>query len=170
MNLIIKTLISVAFLFLSTIAKANDTIQINQNQFFIDINKSLVLTNIDVGLVNSTWNNNKTHIMLNEVCEFSAPISNIEIGLAYSIFIPSQNSNFTLYFTELPIINITTNFTIVDEPNVLANFKMIESNQNFLESFIGIQYRGASSQALEKKSMEIEFWKDENGTETELIS
>jgi len=163
----IKTFITILFLFLITIVKANDVIQINQNQYFIDISKNIVLTNIDIGLVNSTWTNTKTHILLNEVCEFSAPITTIEIGVAYTIYIPSQNSNFVIYFTELPIISITTNFTIVDEPNVLANFKMIETNQNFLESYIGIQYRGAWSQSLPKKSMEIEFWTDATGAETQ---
>lgn len=159
--------ITISILFLTNILRANDTIQINQNQYFIDIDKNLVVTNIDVGLVNSTWTDTKTHILLNEVCEFSTPISNIEIGVAYSIFIPSQNTNFILYFTELPIISITTTNTIVDEPNVLANFKLIESNQNFLESSIGIQYRGGWSQSLPKKSMEIEFWTDNIGNETQ---
>lgn len=159
--------ITISILFLTNILKANDTIQINQNQYFIDFDKSLVVTNIDVGLVNSTWTDTKTHILLNEVCELSTPISNIEIGVAYSIFISSQNTNFILYFTELPIISITTTNTIVDEPNVLANFKLIESNQNFLESSIGIQYRGGWSQSLPKKSMEIEFWTDNTGNETQ---
>ena len=159
--------ITISILFLTNILRANDTIQINQNQYFIDIVKNLVVTNIDVGLVNSTWTDTKTQILLNEVCEFSTPISNIEIGVAYSIFIPSQNTNFILYFTELPIISITTTNTIVDEPNVLANFKLIESNQNFLESSIGIQYRGGWSQSLPKKSMEIEFWTDNTGNETQ---
>ena len=73
--------ITISILFLTNILRANDTIQINQNQYFIDIDKNLVVTNIDVGLVNSTWTDTKTHILLNEVCEFSTPISNIEIGV-----------------------------------------------------------------------------------------
>lgn len=165
-----RIFLTISILFLTNIVRANDTIQINQNQYFIDISKNLVLTNIGVGLVNSTWTDTKTHILLNEVCEFSTPISNIEIGKAYSIYIPSQNANFLLYFTELPIISINTNNTIVDEPNVLANFKMIETNQNFLESYIGIQYRGGWTQSLPKKSMEFKFWTDETGNETQDYS
>lgn len=161
------TFITISFLFLITIIKANDTIQTNQNQYFIDINKNLVLTNMDIGLVNSTYTKTKTHIFLNEVCEFLVPITTIETGLAYTIYMPSQNSSFVIYFTELPIICITTNFAIVDEPNVLASFKMIETNQNLLESFIGIQYRGGWTQSLKKKSMEIEFWTDSTGIETQ---
>lgn len=161
-----KIFITLALLALATTVNADDTIQIDRNQYFIDFDKNLVLTNLAVGLVNSTWTNTKTHIILNEVCEFSTPVSSIEIGTAYSIFIPSQNAYHLLYFTELPIISITTNHTIVDEPNVLAYFSMIETNQSFLEFHIGIQYRGGWSQSLPKKSMEIEFWTDSTGTET----
>lgn len=43
---------------------------------------------------------------------------------------------------------------------------MIETNQNYLESLIGIQYRGAYTQTLPKKSMEFEFWADVDGNES----
>ncbi len=153
-------------LLLTNIVKANDVIQINENQYFIDNSKKLVVINMDVATINSTWPNSKTHIFLNEKCEFLTPIDSLEIGTPYTIFIPSQNSNFALYFSELPIISITTNYTIVDDPCVLAYFKMIETNQNVVESNIGIQNRGAFSQSWPKKPMEIEFWKDQTGTET----
>lgn len=155
-----------ALLFTNSI-KANETILINQNQYFIDVNKSIVLSNMDVSTINSTWSKSKTHILLHELCEFSIPISKIEIGTAYTIYIPSQDSNFILYFTELPIISIDATDTIVDEPNILAYFKLIESNNYFLESHIGIQYRGATSQSWSKKSMEFKFWTDPTGIESE---
>jgi spore coat protein H len=151
----------------SFIATANETIQINDNQYFIDYDKKIVLTNLDVHWINNTWTNSKTHVQLNEICTFSTPLNSVEIGTPYQILVPSLNEIFVLYFTKLPIISISTNFTIVDEPNVLAYFKMIETNQNFLESNIGIQYRGAWSQGLPKKSMEIEFWTDPTGDQTQ---
>ncbi|WP_026473785.1 CotH kinase family protein [Alkaliflexus imshenetskii] len=165
-----KIFVTLCLLFLIVTVNANETIQINQNQYFIDLNKKLVLTNIGVELVNSTWNGTKNHIYIGEACEFLNPVTNIEIGVEYLIFIPSQNTNFSLFFTELPIISINTDNTIVDEPNVLANFKMIETNQNYLESYVGIQYRGASSQSYPKKSMEIEFWTDNTGNTTQDYS
>ena len=162
-----KIFILFLVLLLANIVKANDTIKINQNQYFIDTSKGLIITNMSVATINSTFSNSKTHIFLNELCEFTSPLANIEIGTVYSVYIPSYNSNFALYFSELPIISITTDSSIVDEPDVLAYFKMIETNQNFLESNIGIQYRGGWSQFLPKKSMEIEFWTDSTGTDTE---
>ncbi len=162
-----KTLfITTLVLLFSTIAIANDRIEIKQHQYFIDVDKKLVLTNIKVDYVNSTWTNAKAEVLLNEACVFSDPIATVEIGKAYEIFIPSQNSNFTLYFTQLPIISINTPNTIIDASNVLASFKMIESNDKFLESNIGIQFRGASSQSWPKKPMEFEFWDDTEGIKT----
>lgn len=167
MTLIRKVFVVMLLFFLAVIANANDTIKINQNQYFIDLSKNIILTNTEKDLINSTWTDIKTHIFLNEVCEFLTPVANIDIGIEYSIFMPSQNANFLLYFTELPIISITTNYNIVDEPDVLAYFRMIETNQHYLESHIGIQYRGGWSQSLPKKSMEIEFWMDSTGNKTQ---
>lgn len=143
--------------------KANDTIRINSNQVFIDSKNRLIVTNENIDSINSKWPNLKTHVFLNEACIFTSPISNIKKGEKYTIYIPSKNSNYSVYFSELPIVSINTDKTIIDETNVLANFKMVESNQNLIESFIGIQYRGAYSQSLPKKSMEIEFWTDNTG-------
>lgn len=133
----------------------------------MDGSHSLVVTNADVNLVNASWPELKTHVFLGEVCSFAVPIASIEEGTAYEIYVPSEDAFFTFYFTELPIIHITTDFEIVDEPNVLAHFTMIESDQTMLESHIGIQYRGGWSQTLPKKSMEVEFWTDASGNDTQ---
>lgn len=140
---------------------ANDTIQVPSNQFFIDHSRKIVLTNLSVDYINATWTDTKTYVHLDEVYAFFPPIEHIDRGLEYKIIPPNNVNIYALYFTELPIIHITTSETIVDEPNVMANFKMIESNQNYIESFVGIQYRGGFSQSYPKKSMEIEFHTDE---------
>ena len=163
-------IILITFILSTTAVFSHDTIQINQNQYFIDFDNQLAITNLDVSVVNSTWTKTKTHIILNETCEFLTPVTKVEAGLGYKIFIPSHNSFFTFYFTELPIVNISSDFTIIDAPKVLANFKMIDSDQNFIESFIGIEYRGATSQSFPKKSMEIEFWVDPTGNITHDVS
>ncbi|MFW5658285.1 MAG: CotH kinase family protein [Bacteroidota bacterium] len=146
-------------------ARANDTIQINSNQYFTDMGKTLVITNADVDLINSTWTHAKTHIAFDEVWMFDSPVDEVEVGVPYNISNPSRNSVYQLYFTQLPLISITTDYEIVDEPDVVAYFRMIETHQQYLESHIGIQYRGAWSQTLPKKSMDIEFWTDSTGNE-----
>ena len=149
---------------------ANDTIQILPQQYFIDVQHHLVLTNLDVSSVNLMWTDIKSHVFLDEPCAFSTPIIHAEVGIAYEVFIPSYNSVFALYFTELPILSISTPYEIVDEPYVQAHFRMIETNQAIVSSFIGIQIRGGWTQTLPKKSMEIEFWTDSTGAETQDVS
>lgn len=156
-------------LFSSTALCANDTIQINENQYFIDVGHKLVLTNMHVSWVNATWTNSKSHILLSEVCAFSNPISNVEVGDAYEIFIPSHNAYFTLYFTELPVVSIQKENSI-GQTEEFAAFKLIEPNQNLIESNIGVRIRGGWSQSLPKKSMKIEFWTDQDGTDKENLS
>ncbi|WP_258097183.1 CotH kinase family protein [Marinoscillum pacificum] len=76
-------------------------------------------------------------------------------------------------FTEsnLPIILIDTDHEIVDEPKVMATMKIINNpsgnNQitdvpNDYNGYIGIEFRGQSSQSFDKKNFGIELW-DEAG-------
>lgn len=152
------------------LSHAGDTIIINEDQYFIDSTHHLILTNIDTSYVNSEWTNSKTQVLLNETYTFSKPVTTIKIGTPYEVIRNTNNEVFILYFTELPIISIDTNETIVDEPDVLATFKMIEKNQDYTESYVGIKYRGSWSQTLPKKSLKIEFWEDSTGTETKKVS
>jgi hypothetical protein len=151
----------------NALAKPNDTIVIANDRYFIDQKRQLIITNVNVAWVNDQWKRTKTHIRMGDKYAFSSPVAQVEIGKAYSIAQSAQDSVFTLYFTQLPIIHITTKFKIKDQPSVLANFKMVESaaNTKITESYIGIQYRGNWSQTLPKKSMEIQFWKDTKGDE-----
>ena len=159
--------ILMVFIFITCKMNANETIIINTNQFIIDHGNNIVLTNMDVNTINTTWSGTKTNIQLNENWSFINPVETIQIGTPYIIISDTHNAWYILYFTELPLISIETSNTIVDEPDVWANFKMIEKDQTFLESNIGIQYRGSYSQTLPKKSMEIKFWADSLGTDTE---
>ena len=143
---------------------------IPSNQYNIDANKSLIVTNMDINYVNTTWEGEKSSITLDVSYNFEIPVSVIKVGTPYSLINPSDSKKYILYFTALPLITITANSEIVNEPNVLGNFKLIESNQNIITSDIGIQLRGAYSQSLPKKSFEIEFWEDQNGTETHDVS
>ena len=159
------------FLFFSFfISSAQEIIIVPSNQYNIDINKSLIVTNLGVNYVNTTWEGEKTSITLDINYNFEVPVNVIKIGTPYSLINPGDSKKYTLYFTALPLITITANNEIVDEPNVLGSFKLIQSNQKIIASDIGIQLRGAYSQSLPKKSFEIEFWEDENGITTHDVS
>lgn len=157
------------FLFIinfSYFSYASEIIIIPSNQYNIDITKSLIVTNLDVNFINSTWTNEKTSINFDVEYTFETPLNTIKIGIPYKVKNIIDNKIFTLYFTQLPLISIKTNDIIVDEPDVWGDFKLVESNQKIVNSKIGIQYRGATSQTYPKKPFEIKFWNDNEGKET----
>ncbi len=147
----------------------NNAVQFDKNCFNIDITKKLILINQDVEQLNSLFTEPKESFISNEInYSFITPVTEFETGKAYKV-IDNNNEYYDLYFTELPVINIFTENTIVDEPRVYAYFSISESNGNYIENAIGIEFRGGSTQYFPKKSFRIEFWNDSLGNETEDI-
>ena len=132
---------------------ANDTIQIEQGIYGIDYDKHLIVVNQDIGTV-------KDAVLIdNVVYSFVEAISAVQIGIAYTVTNESKDT-YALYFTKLPLININTMHTIVDEPKVPAELILSERNSTQIRSEIGIEIRGGSTQRLPKKSYRIEFAED----------
>jgi hypothetical protein len=149
---------------------ANDTIRIGEGMFGIDPNKKMIVVNQDVDSINATWLLPKGSIFIdNKHYAIEIPVDKIQIGIAYRIF-DAEYNKYILYFTQLPLIQITTPNTIVDEPKVAATFKMSESNSNRITSDIGIEIRGSFSQSFPKKSFRIGFWEDSTGDENKDVS
>lgn len=160
---------NIFYLFLfafSFIAKANETIVLNSDMYGIDHSKKLIVSNNNVESINTTYPNVKTVISLDVSYTFSTPVQTVEAGTPYNVVHSGNSQIYTLYFTELPLIHITTPHTIVDAPKVWASFRLTENDGNSISSDIGIEYRGGYSQSLAKKSMEIEFWEDNTGAES----
>ena len=62
----------------------------------------------------------------------------------------------------LPRIEITTEATIVDEPKIPAEMKIISDQYPIESQQIGIEFRGSSSQMFPKKSYGFETWTNDN--------
>ncbi|WP_291141165.1 CotH kinase family protein [Flavobacterium sp. UBA7680] len=146
---------------------ANQRIDVPSNQYGIDNSKSLIITNLDVNSINSSLSGEKSSISFDVLYNFKTPVSEIKIGIPYSIVNTITNKTYTLYFTQLPLIRISTENEIIRDESKLANFELIESNKKFVSSKIGISYRGETSYKLfEKKPYEINFWNDDEGKVT----
>jgi len=152
-----------------SLAHANETITIKEYQYQIDHERKLIVVNQNTEQINAQWTQPKTAVILDELYSFTHAVPTVEIGVPYDVA-NSDETNYTLYFTQLPLVNIFTPHVIVDEPRVFAEFIMSESNGNITRSNIGIEYRGGWSQSLPKKSLRIEFWNDTNGQETKDVS
>ncbi|MCJ8497142.1 CotH kinase family protein [Chryseobacterium salipaludis] len=133
----------------------------------VDVAKKMILSNYDLSSING--NSGINTITLDQDYAFKSPANNVEVGESYELFAIKNGNEYVLYFTELPIVTINTPSVIVDTPKVLAEFSLSETGKPEIKSKIGIEYRGASSQAYPKKSLEIEFWEDNDGTSTKDI-
>ncbi|MCG6187075.1 CotH kinase family protein [Maribellus maritimus] len=147
----------------------NGIVSIEKNYFNVDTNKKIVLINQNIEELNSIYNGAKEKVLSGGISyTLISPVSEFKTSLAYKA-VNVYNELFDLYFTRLPVITITTNNTIVDEPRVYAHFSMSESNGNLTENAIGIEYRGGWTQSLPKKSLRIEFWNDTLGYDTKDV-
>lgn len=154
-----------ALVFCPAICLATGPVLINPNQYQIDHSEKLIVINQDVVQVNTQWTGEKSAIMLDELYTFDVPPLVVAIGVAYAVKDPS-NVSYVLYFTQLPLVNITTGNEIVDDPRVLSQFTFSESNGNVVTSKLGIEIRGGTSRFFPKKSYRIEFWEDDEGLNT----
>lgn len=148
----------------------NVIVEIDTIYTYEDAEKRIVLINKEIGELNLAYSGEKNIIHSgNRQYHFASPITEFEYGKAYEAT-DTDNESFEIYFTQLPIISIFTNDSIVDEPKVYAQFSLCQSNGVYIENSIGIEYRGGWTQSLPKKSLKIEFWEDEKGSETKNIS
>lgn len=151
-----------AFVFCPNFCLAIDPVLINVNQYQIDHTEKLIVVNQEVGQINVAFPGTKDAIMLDELFSFDVPLTTVAIGTAYAVKNQS-NISYVLYFTQLPLVNITTTNEIVDDPRVLSQFTFSESNGNVVSSRLGIEIRGGTSRFFPKKSYRIEFWADDEG-------
>ncbi|MDC9724200.1 MAG: CotH kinase family protein [Urechidicola sp.] len=142
------------------------TINVAENKFGIDEIHSIIISRIqNINDYSDISNYNEVVINLgqNNYSFISIPNS-LEYTNSYLVEDTNSSIQYTLYFTQLPIVLINTDNTIVDEPKVLANLVYNDDEQT-VSSNIGIELRGGSSQSYPKKTYDIEFWEDETGDE-----
>jgi hypothetical protein len=164
-----NTILVFAFLLFSYAARAADSLVVLEDRFFIDHNKALALTNLNLSTTNAALSEPTSHIFLGEWYQFENPVDSFQYGMAYSIYSSTNAAKLTLYFTQLPIVSIETNHIIQDDEDVYARFQLNEMDKTPKISGMGIQHRGSFSLSFPKKSMGIEFWQDSTGTNTQNL-
>lgn len=145
---------------------ATESVVINEGMFTIDHAKALILCNQNVEELNEQYPGNKNSFFLGDYYDSDYLFSELNIGIAYQVRNRITRKPYTLYFTQLPVINIVCAKEIPDEPRIYAQFVMQESNGRKISSNIGIELRGNLSQSFPKKSYRIEFWSDTIGNNT----
>lgn len=99
----------------------------------------------------------------------SNDLGEVRINHPYAVKARSgdHEEDYQLYFTSLPLIHIHTRTGIVDEPKVLSWLELVSLEENgaspgthLHEGFAGIEIRGRTSAAYEKKSYGVELWEN----------
>ncbi len=143
-----------------------DTLFLTEKQTFFDQQKKIIVSNSNI---NSISKKNYTHIFINELFELKEIADEFCIGKSYSINKLSDTTCYQLYFSDFPLVTINSSEIIVDEPNVHAQFYLVEPCGSMIKSNIGIQYRGGYSQTLAKKSLELKFYSDSTCLTTQNV-
>jgi hypothetical protein len=88
----------------------------------------------------------------------------VPTGLTYTqgYAVSTASIDYTLYFTELPLMSIQTREAIVDEPKVLGTLTYADDSLE-LTAYIGVELRGGSTLTVPKKTLDIEIWQDTLG-------
>jgi len=146
------------------------TININENYFGVDESRQLIICHIEnIDSYSDLSNYNEVIIDLNtNSFLFNIMPNSLSYTNSFSINNQTTSNNYTLYFTELPLVFINSSNTIVDEPKVLASFTYADNDQ-IITSNIGIEIRGGGSQSYPKKTYDIEFWEDNIGDDTHNV-
>mgnify|MGYP001319295541 CR=1 FL=1 len=109
------------------------------------------------------------HIIIdNEVIQCGGHFDFGVMSIDDSIKVYLVNNNveveYLMTFTFLPIVSISSQQMIKDEPKILSNIYLSNIHgQDYNNLMGGIEIRGASSQNYAKKSYDIEFWEDKDG-------
>ncbi len=144
------------------------TITVPEHHFSVDTTNMIVVSHIEnIESFNDLSNNSEVILSLNQT-EYSFTSLPNSIRYTESYLINDTSSQFILYFTELPIISIESQNSIIDDPKVHANLIYADSLQ-VLTSNIGIELRGGFSQSYPKNTYDIELWEDELGDETQSV-
>lgn len=155
------------FLFFPVLLSAQ--ISIETDYYGIDNHNRIIIINKNLDILNNSIQGIKEHLNIEgEIFNFNHPTSELQKGIQYSV--TNNNLEYAVFFSDLPIVKMTTTGEIADSPKVLANFELVAPGYSKVSSLIGVEYRGASSQAYPKKSLEIEFWTNEAGSATHDIS
>ncbi len=157
------------FLFVLRV-EAQDTIVLFDDSYLRDDAKAVIICNQSVEDINNDYQNKKGGVLIDEkYFSFYNSIDSIRLGEGYKVSNTNTGKDYQLFFTQLPLVSITTGNKIEDDERVLAHFTLFVDGQKSVSQKIGIEYRGGWTQTLDKKSFRIEFWKDDNGDKTKNV-
>ncbi len=122
--------------------------------YCIDIENKIILWNFKLPYYSKS-KINKLEITFKKEHIFSSSIDSLSYTRSYDV--NHNDEVFTLYITKLPIIQITSEKVIRDDPKVPSQFTFADQD-NVKSAIAGVELRGNISLKFPKKSYDLEFW------------
>lgn len=141
----------------------DDTLKVPEARFRVD-------KNIGLAIVHNPPNHSGAgphrYIQLDSTYWLEEEVSQFETGKAYPIHSPNGRL-FELYFSQLPIVEISVGDSIPNFYRIPARFEYAHPNGLAINQRVDIGIRGQSSRFFPKKSYRLEF-KQDNGEDLDV--
>src|SRR5690625_7343415 len=130
-------------LFIFNSLSGQNRVIVETRMFQIDEERKMILTNHDPDRVQEEPSENEfTEIYLDALYEIAEPVTHFVYGGKYKIIHTETEEEYTLYFTQLPIIHITSSDVLSKEKRIRGHIFMSESEHTITEEHIAFNYRG----------------------------
>lgn len=140
------------------LAQSTIDITVDSIRFRVDTTNQLILCQVNLARYTTFGDSTRVQLVVGDA---TYPVVEKQVGLSYlnSYPVQKEDSVYRLFFTQLPVISIHSQDSIVDLKKVNAQFMYVADDQ-VLTSTIGIETRGGSSQYFPKKTFDIGLRKD----------
>ncbi|NNM17106.1 MAG: spore coat protein CotH, partial [Croceitalea sp.] len=142
--------------FVAQVHSQAQSIKAKKGSFAIDKSKNIIVwhqSNIDTVVL---VKNIKGFRFRNKY-RFNKPITSLSHNKKYQL--SRKGKTFDLYISKLPLVQIEVDTPLNKDTKVLGSYKYY-NKKNFIESSLGIEFRGNLSLTYPKKTFDIEFWRD----------
>lgn len=154
-------------LFYSVVASA-ENLYLPYEKTHIDTTKHIILSNYPIDSLKLTTGIEIDSLIIkidnDSSCKYkfnTAIQTHLSVGEQYNCKVNEADTEvYKLFFTNLPIGEIVINTPIVDEPRRPGVFYYSEPINIQDTTFLGVEYRGATSQRYPKKNLRVEFLAD----------
>lgn len=142
-----------------------DTLYIPSKYVARDFTKAWLVCNAPQGLWPESERLNATHLSVGGVV-WALPAPGIPaVGQPTSVM-NANGETWSWTFSTLPHMQVDAPNGIVDEPKTAASFVFCGPDGDSTGGWMGVEFRGATSQLYPKKSMDVELWATSAGDQS----
>ena len=156
----------------STVIKvaAQGIVTISSEFFHADSIKKIVVINTPINQLNATAATDSLRVLVAKGRQYTLTRPLAKVSTAASYQATYKAAVYQLYFTRVPVLQLSTRHQIADSPSVYAELVLADTTGILTQSATGIEVRGANSQSYPKKSYELSLWADTLGAASRDVS